>query len=251
LENNFYDSISKKVIPEIQEKNEKKRRHLIQAIDSLVSNNFNDINQIPILLDEMFYDPFFDANKDLFYKLLNHLETSSLQMIKICNSYKEAITKQEHVVNIASELAKKIHCGQVDKSGKDYYKGHLMFVAQMGSNWRDKIVGYLHDATEDKNYSTDNIIKVLKNESNEQLLDADAKVIKDALDLLNSRTSSSRKEYIERLKNNGIAMRVKLNDLYHNMDLSRIENPTQIDIDRVKKYQKEYSEILTCVIPYL
>lgn len=46
-------------------------------------------------------------------------------------------------------------------------------------------------------------------------------------------------------------MRVKLNDLYHNMDLSRIENPTQIDIDRVKKYQKEYSEILTCVIPYL
>ena len=38
-------------------------------------------------------------------------------------------------------------------------------------------------------------------------------------------------------------MEVKLNDLESNMDLSRIPNPTDKDLQRLERYKKEYEEI--------
>jgi hypothetical protein len=63
--------------------------------------------------------------------------------------------------------------------------------------------------------------------------------------LLNSKTAASRYEYIARLcrSKNKIAAKVKLNDLKHNMNISRIENPTEKDFERVERYRKEYEQI--------
>jgi hypothetical protein len=62
--------------------------------------------------------------------------------------------------------------------------------------------------------------------------------------LLNSNTASSREEYIARIKESFIATKVKLNDLRHNMDISRISNPTDKDMERTKRYRREYRKIL-------
>ena len=51
-------------------------------------------------------------------------------------------------------------------------------------------------------------------------------------------------EYVARIKENEIAKAVKIADLTHNMDLSRFENPTKSDYDRVEYKYKPAMEIL-------
>ena len=45
-------------------------------------------------------------------------------------------------------------------------------------------------------------------------------------------------EYVRKLKNNPIARKVKLADLYHNSDATRMENPTLKDLECKEKYRK-------------
>ncbi len=45
-------------------------------------------------------------------------------------------------------------------------------------------------------------------------------------------------EYVARLKDNPVAREVKLADLAHNSDLSRLDKVTAEDLRRVEKYQK-------------
>ena len=54
-------------------------------------------------------------------------------------------------------------------------------------------------------------------------------------------------DYIDRIvaSNNKDALNVKLADLNHNMDISRIKNPTLKDVDRIeKRYRPAYIKIL-------
>jgi len=41
-----------------------------------------------------------------------------------------------------------------------------------------------------------------------------------------------------------LALKVKLNDLKSNMDLSRIISPTEKDLKRRERYEKEYEALL-------
>ncbi|MFS6554811.1 hypothetical protein VPJ68_04825, partial [Parabacteroides distasonis] len=68
--------------------------------------------------------------------------------------------------------------------------------------------------------------------------------IEEALNLLNSRTAKNREEYIQRFKGHFLAIKVKMNDLRHNMDISRIPNPTEKDYARIERYQKEYNTLM-------
>jgi hypothetical protein len=45
-------------------------------------------------------------------------------------------------------------------------------------------------------------------------------------------------EYLEKVKSNNLARVVKLADLKHNSDLSRLKSVTDTDYDRVEKYKK-------------
>ena len=48
-------------------------------------------------------------------------------------------------------------------------------------------------------------------------------------------------DYVRRLAKNPLARRVKMADLTHNMDISRIRNPKQKDYDRIRlKYKPAY-----------
>ena len=153
------------------------------------------------------------------------------------------------VIDAARDLAKELHSGQTDKAGKDYFTGHLCSVAMSGNDWKEIVTGYLHDAAEDTQYSEEQVIKMLKERCCDQLNDNDAELIQEAMYLLNSNTASSREEYISRLcqSKNETAKRVKLNDLNHNMDLTRIENPTEKDLQRMERYKKEYGRVVESI----
>lgn len=74
--------------------------------------------------------------------------------------------------------------------------------------------------------------------------------IEEALDLMNSHTASDRKTYTKRFCGHRLAIKVKLNDLRHNMDITRIPHATEKDLESVEKYQKEYNLLLKMLEEY-
>jgi hypothetical protein len=58
-------------------------------------------------------------------------------------------------------------------------------------------------------------------------------------------------DYVKEIGKNPLARKVKLADLTHNMDISRIPNPTQKDYDRIeKKYKPAYEYLKGSVAAY-
>ena len=150
------------------------------------------------------------------------------------------VNKEKDIVQCAAVLACELHKGQVDKAGVDYFTGHLTTVAKMGSTWKEQVVGYLHDASEDTPNSVEQVLSLLDEELEAPLSDTNREELTVALRLLNHHLTPDRETYIQRIKRNALAKAVKMHDLTHNMNLSRLPNPTRKDYERVERYKKEY-----------
>ena len=144
-------------------------------------------------------------------------------------------------VKSSANLAKHLHEGQVDKSGVDYFEGHLCMVASMGRTWKEQVVGYLHDASEDTPHTTEEVLSLLEEDAKQRLSEEDRLELATALHLLNHHGFSSREDYIQAIGQNPLARVVKLNDLQHNMDLSRLSSPSSKDFNRRDRYEREYN----------
>ena len=149
-------------------------------------------------------------------------------------------TQEKNIVQCAAALARQLHRGQVDKAGVDYFSGHLTTVAKMGKTWQEEVVGYLHDASEDTSNTVDEVLNLLEERLEAPLSAAEREELAVALRLLNHHFAPDREKYIHRIKDNPLATAVKLHDLTHNMNLSRLLNPTKKDYERVARYKKEY-----------
>lgn len=129
-------------------------------------------------------------------------------------------------IDKALEMATKAHKGQVDKAGNDYIS-HPIYVADHCRSVNEKIVALLHDTLEDTKLSVDEI----KNNFGH--------TVSDAVLALTKRPDESYEEYLTRVKANPIARAVKIEDLKHNLDLSRLgHEPTDEDIERIAKYER-------------
>lgn len=141
----------------------------------------------------------------------------------------------------AAQLARQLHTHQTDKAGVDYFEGHLSTVASMAKTWQACVVGYLHDASEDTPHTVNQVVDMLENICGASLSPTDRTDIATALTLLNHHNAPDRETYIQRIAQNALARAVKLNDLTHNMDLSRLSNPSPKDLTRLERYKKEYT----------
>jgi (p)ppGpp synthase/HD superfamily hydrolase len=131
----------------------------------------------------------------------------------------------------AIEIAVSAHKGQVDKAGKPYILHPLRLLFKMQSE-NEMIAAVLHDVVED----TDWTIEKLKSEGfNEEVI--------SAVKLLTHNKKVPYKKYIEAIKTNTIALRVKLADLEDNLDIKRIAHPKFRDYARIAEYLKYYNEL--------
>jgi (p)ppGpp synthase/HD superfamily hydrolase len=129
-------------------------------------------------------------------------------------------------------IATNAHSGQLDKGGNPYILHPLRLMLSMSSE-ESRIVAMLHDVVEDSNISFDN----LKDEGfSDEII--------EAIKHLTRRDDETYVEFIRRIKKNDLARLVKMADIDDNKDLSRIKNPTEKDIERVKKYNKALNELL-------
>ena len=126
----------------------------------------------------------------------------------------------------AYEIAKKAHLGQVDKAGEDYIK-HPEKVASFVKTDEEKAVSYLHDVIEDTELTLEDLYKYGFSEE----------VLK-AVDVITKKKGQDYQTYLNFVKENKLARVVKLADLRHNSDLTRLINITEKDIERKEKYQK-------------
>jgi (p)ppGpp synthase/HD superfamily hydrolase len=125
----------------------------------------------------------------------------------------------------AYELANNLHRGQVDKSGQPYID-HLIEVANQVDSVEAVMVALLHDAMEDQGVTQRFLV-------NQGFPDA----VIEAISLL-TKIDDDYMSYIQRIKQNDLARVVKIADMRHNSDLSRLKSVSEKDIARKEKYLK-------------
>ena len=126
----------------------------------------------------------------------------------------------------AYEIAKKAHLGQVDKAGEDYIK-HPEKVASFVKTDEERAVAYLHDVIEDTELTLEELYKY-----------GFSKEVLEAVDVITKKRGEDYQSYLNSVKKNKLARAVKLADLRHNSDLTRLTEVTEKDIKRKEKYQK-------------
>jgi (p)ppGpp synthase/HD superfamily hydrolase len=120
----------------------------------------------------------------------------------------------ETLLALAIAIANQAHAGQLDKAGKPYISHPLTVMAQMDT-LESKIVAVLHDAIEDSDLAIEDLVK-----------QGFPEFITDAIAAITKLDGEQYEDYIVRVKSNAIARKVKIADVTHNMDMSRIANPT-------------------------
>lgn len=126
----------------------------------------------------------------------------------------------------ALQIARKAHENQFDKGGSPYIL-HPIFVASLVNTEYEKATALLHDVIEDSELTLQHL--------------KDAGIPTDviqAVELVTKKPHLDYFEYLESIKENEIARKVKLADLTHNSDKSRLNMISNKDIIRLEKYQK-------------
>lgn len=125
------------------------------------------------------------------------------------------------------------HKGQIDKGGAPYIM-HLIRVMNAGNTENEKICGILHDLIEDTEWT----FEKLKEEG------FDDEII-EALRCVTRLPNENYEEFIARIITNPLAIKIKLNDLKDNMDITRLSFISEEDCERLNKYLKAYQFLLS------
>lgn len=124
----------------------------------------------------------------------------------------------------AYEIAKKAHLGQIDKAGEDYIK-HPEKVASFVNSDEEKAVAYLHDVIEDTELTLEDLREY-----------GFSKEVLKAIDVITKKKGQDYQTYLYSVKENKLVRVVKLANLRHNSDLTRLPKITKKDLERNKKY---------------
>mgnify|MGYP001113866859 CR=1 FL=1 len=262
----------------IMEMNNAQFRQVKTMLAGFIATQERDLDYMDGYMDTLFnfMDPMSDTEM-LMRQYYDYIATFDAEEARHrIDSLENDMGYMTKIIYAAGLVAQKLHKGQVDKGGHDYFESHLLKVADSGFDWKEKVIGFLHDAAEDCGVSVEDVMRMLHTEIlrvvdnpkeswwNEEwweewmediavypctvthsITNEERNDIITALNLLNHHTASSREEYIKRISENSLALRVKLKDLENNMDISRIPDPTERDIERINRYKKEYDFLMS------
>lgn len=126
----------------------------------------------------------------------------------------------------AAAIACEAHKHQYDKGGMPYIF-HPIHLAEAMPDELTAAAALLHDVLEDTMITADDLVK-----------DDIPKEVIDALRLLTRKDGEDYFDYVTKLKDNPIARCVKIADLKHNSDTSRLTVIDGRSKARLEKYQK-------------
>ncbi len=135
------------------------------------------------------------------------------------------------MIETALEIALKAYAGQTDKAGKTYILHPLRIMHQMDTE-AEMAVALLHDVIEDSDFTA------------QDLLDAGipAEVV-EAVQMLTKQDGESYMAFIDRVKPNPLAAKVKKADIEDNINVLRLSKVIDTDLQRVSKYHKAWHRL--------
>ena len=132
----------------------------------------------------------------------------------------------------ALQIAMRAHEGQKDKAGQDYVM-HPIRVAERCDDPRAKVVALLHDTIEDSDITAD----YLREEGfTEEIVEAVLAVTR--------REGENYDDYVRRAAQNELGKMVKRADLEDNMDIRRLPELTDRDVERLQKYLRAWRGLI-------
>ncbi len=129
----------------------------------------------------------------------------------------------------AMRIAYQAHHGQIDVNGMPYVFHPYHLAEQMDDEY-SCCVALLHDVAEDTSVTLADLAKIFPQE------------IIDALRFLTHESGTDYFEYVRKIKDNPLAKKVKLADLEHNMDRSRIVDLSLVSPEKLASWDEKYSK---------
>ncbi len=126
----------------------------------------------------------------------------------------------------AMRLCFEAHKDQTDKSGMPYVF-HPFHVAEQMPDEETTVTALLHDVIEDTHYTLQDLRDM-----------GFAEEVLDALALMTHDKSVPYLDYVAKIRGNRIARTVKLADLRHNSDLTRLDEIDEETRQRTEKYRE-------------
>lgn len=132
------------------------------------------------------------------------------------------------LTNKAMQIAYKAHHGQYDINGVPYIF-HPYHVAEQMTDEITVCTALLHDVAEDTDITIEQLEKDFPSE------------VTEALKLLTHDKNTDYFVYIDKIKSNPIARAVKLADIAHNSDISRITDRNVVSREKLEYWKYKYS----------
>ena len=126
----------------------------------------------------------------------------------------------------AMKLCFAAHKEQLDKSGIPYVF-HPIHLAEQMQDEETTVVALLHDVVEDTELTLQDLAEM-----------GFSKAVIEAVGLMTHAPGVAYMDYVAEIAKNPIASAVKLADLRHNSDLTRLDHVDAKAIERVEKYKK-------------
>ena len=136
-----------------------------------------------------------------------------------------------NLTNQAMKIAYDAHHGQVDKAGIPYVF-HPIHLAEQMTDEFSTCVALLHDVVEDTDVTLEQLAEVFPSE------------VVEAVRVLTHLENEPYLDYVARVKENPIAKAVKLADLQHNSDQTRMEHASEETLAYFREKYRKAFEIL-------
>lgn len=127
---------------------------------------------------------------------------------------------EEHLLESAIRLAAKVHKGQKDRAHKPYIL-HVIRVMMRGADLEEQLLGALHDVLERSELTVEELAQK-----------GFPPRVLTALDHISRREGEDYATYIDRVAQDGLALRVKLHDLSDKMDIRMFKELAPADLKR-------------------
>ncbi|HDS1721667.1 TPA: GTP pyrophosphokinase [Pseudomonas putida] len=129
------------------------------------------------------------------------------------------------------EWALKAYSGKVDKGGKPYILHPLRLMSRLDDPI-SQLVALLHDVIEDSPITGDELRAAGFPES-----------VVGTVEVLTRRSGETYEAFIDRIRTNPLARKVKLLDIEDNLNLLRLSAVTDKDLKRVAKYHRAWKRL--------
>lgn len=130
-------------------------------------------------------------------------------------------------------IAAREHLGVKDKGGNAYILHPMRIAMRLRTNDEDLMsIAILHDVIEDSKVTFEDLL----NEGFSERVVA-------GLKLLTHQKGVSYDDYIEAMRGNRDALRVKREDLRDNSDITRLKGVSEKDLKRMEKYQRSFLKV--------